>query len=144
MSEDRMNNPQSAIRNQKSILIIDDNADDILLTQRALMKIDGKIRIETATSGVAGLAMLRDGRQLPALILLDMKMTGMSGLDVLRAIRGDRRLGQIPVMMVTHSELEADRTASLESGANGFFHKDIDLDEFKKGMECLLERWVGC
>jgi len=46
-------------------------------------------------------------------------------------------------MMVTHSELESDKTASSAAGANGFFHKAIDLDEFKRDMERVLERWLG-
>jgi two-component system alkaline phosphatase synthesis response regulator PhoP len=87
--------------------------------------------------------MLRDGRPIPALILLDMKMTGMDGLEVLRGIRGDRDLRHIPVLMVTHSELESDRAASLAAGANGFFQKAIDMDEFRKDMERILERWLG-
>jgi two-component system response regulator len=128
---------------KKTILIIDDNEDDILLTKMALAKTGRDIRIESALSGETGLAMLRDGRPLPALILLDMKMTGMDGLEVLRRIRGDRDLMHIPVMMVTHSELESDKTASGAAGANGFFHKSVDLNEFKRDMERVLERWLG-
>jgi hypothetical protein len=45
--------------------------------------------------------------------------------------------------MVTHSELESDRAASLASGANGFSHKTVDMDQFKRDMELLLERWLG-
>lgn len=127
---------------KKTILIIDDSEDDILLTKMVLAKTGRDIRPESALSGEAGLAMLRDGRPLPALILLDMKMTGMDGLDVLRTIRGDPDLSHIPVMMVTHSELESDRAASSAAGANGFFHKSIDMDEFRKDMERILERHV--
>jgi len=127
---------------KKTILIIDDSEDDVLLTKMVLSKIGQDIRAESAPSGEAGLTMLRDGRPIPALILLDMKMTGMSGLEVLRLIREDPGLGHIPVMMVTHSELESDRAASLAAGANGFFHKAIDMDEFRKDMERILERWL--
>jgi len=127
---------------KKTVLIIDDNEDDVLLTKMVLSKIGKDIRTESAPSGEDGMAMLRDGRPIPALILLDMKMTGMSGLEVLRLIREDPGLGHIPVMMVTHSELESDRAASLAAGANGFFHKAIDMDEFRKDMERILERWL--
>jgi CheY-like chemotaxis protein len=128
---------------KKTIFIIDDNEDDILLTKMVLAKTGRDIAMESALSGEAGLAMLRDGRPLPALILLDMKMTGMDGLEVLRGIRGDRDLRHIPVLMMTHSELESDRAASLAAGANGFSHKAVDMDEFKRDMELILERWLG-
>jgi CheY-like chemotaxis protein len=127
---------------EKTILIIDDSEDDILLTKMVLTKIGKDIRTASALSGEAGLAMLREGRPLPTLILLDMKMTGMDGLEVLRTIRGDQDLGHIPVMMLTHSELESDKAASREAGANGYFHKAIDLDMFKREMEQVLERWM--
>jgi CheY-like chemotaxis protein len=126
----------------KTILIIDDSEDDILLTKMVLAKTGCDIRTESALSGEAGLAMLRDGRPLPVLIFLDIKMTGMDGLEVLRRIRADADVRHIPVMMVTHSELESDRAASSAAGANGFFHKSIDMDEFRKDMERILERYV--
>ena len=58
---------------QQTILIIDDDENDVLITKRALLKIDPEIRVETAASGEAGLAFLRNGSELPALILLDLK-----------------------------------------------------------------------
>ncbi len=146
MNDDHIKNPQSAIRNpksDKSVLIIDDSEDDILLTKMVLAKISRELRTESALSGDAGLAALREGGALPAMILLDLKMPGMDGLDVLRTIRADGRLRPIPVIIVTHSDLESDKRASLKNGANGFLSKSVDVDEFTKHIRNELEKWMG-
>jgi two-component system response regulator len=124
------------------ILIIDDSEDDILLTQMVLAKIGGNIKVETALSGEAGLAILRKAESLPSLVLLDLKMPGMDGLNVLCAIRADERLRTIPVVIVTHSDLESDKDACYKNGANSFLSKSVDLDQFMKDVRKELERWV--
>jgi two-component system, response regulator len=124
------------------ILIIDDSEDDILLTQMVLAKISGNIKVETALSGEAGLASLHSKGSLPSLILLDLKMPGMDGLDVLCAIRADERLRPIPVIIVTHSDLESDKDACYKIGANSFLSKSVDLDQFKETIRKELERWI--
>ena len=135
-------NPQSEIRNPKSVLIIDDSEDDVLLTHMVLAKMEQNIRIESASSGEDGLALLRDGA-VPSLVLLDLKMPGMDGLDVLGAIRSDERLRSVPVVVVTHSDLESDREACYNAGANGFLHKSVDLDRFAAEIRKELERWMS-
>lgn len=115
---------------KRTVLIIDDSEDDILLTQMVLAKIGLEIRTESALSGGQGLALLGDGRPLPSLVLLDLKMPGMGGLDVLRAIRSNERLRGIPVIVVTHSDLESDRDSCYDAGANSFLHKSVDMDRF--------------
>ena len=127
---------------EPTILIIDDSEDDILLTKMVLTKIRGKIRVETALSGEAGLAALRAGSTLPVMILLDLKMPRMGGLDVLHAIRADERLCRIPVIIATHSDLESDKEASYKSGANSFLNKSVDLDLFAMHIRNELEKWI--
>lgn len=124
------------------ILIIDDSEDDILLTRMVLAKINGSIKVETALSGEAGLAFLRSEDCPPALVLLDLKMPGMDGLNVLCAIRADERLRSIPVIIVTHSDLESDKDACCKNGANSFLSKSVDLDQFKENIRNELERWI--
>jgi CheY-like chemotaxis protein len=125
------------------ILIIDDSEDDVLLTQMVLAKISKDIKVETALSGEAGLALLRRKDVPPSLILLDLKMPGMDGLNVLCAIRADERLRPIPVIIVTHSDLESDKDACGKNGANSFLSKSVDLDLFMKNMRSELERWIS-
>ncbi len=128
---------------EQKILIIDDSEDDILLTKMVLSKLGRKIRAECASSGEEGLASLRSEAELPALVLLDLKMPGMDGLDVLRAIRADARLCPVPVIVVTHSDLESDREASYKNGANSYLNKSVDLDHFAIDIRNELAKWVG-
>ena len=134
--------PQSAIRNPQLILVIDDSEDDVLLTQMVLRKIRGDIEVEAALSGPAGLAFLRGADSLPSLILLDLKMPGMDGLNILHEIRADERLCRIPVVVLTHSDLESDREASYENGANSFLNKSVDLNQFTEKIRNELKRWM--
>jgi len=128
---------------QPTILIIDDNEDDILLTKMALSKIAWDFRTEVALSGEAGLALLQEGKTAPKVILLDLKMPGMGGIEVLHKIRHDNNLRGIPVVIVTHSNMESDEKAAVNAGADSFLHKAADLDQFKKDIERVLDGLLG-
>ena len=120
------------------ILIIDDNTDDIEITKIALEEIGRQETVESATGGEQALKHLRGGKDLPALILLDLKMPGMSGFDVLREIRADERLKPVPVVVVTSSTLESDRQRARVGGADGFLYKEIDIDRFGNALKTLI------
>lgn len=127
---------------EQTVLIVDDSRDDSLITERALAKTGREIRTEVASGGEAALALLHDGRPLPALILLDLKMPGMDGLELLQRIRGEDHLSHIPIVILTHSTLETDEKAAYRAGANSFVHKSFDLDQFYREMRDLLDRWL--
>ncbi|HUI45974.1 MAG TPA: response regulator [Nitrospirota bacterium] len=127
---------------QPTILIIDDNEDDVLLMKFALSKTGRDLVTEVALSGEAGLALIRGGTTPPNLILLDLKMSGMDGIEVLRKIRDDQSLSGIPVVIVTHSDLASDKQAALQAGADSFMHKAPDLDQFKRDIERVLDTWL--
>jgi two-component system response regulator len=125
-----------------TVLVVDDDPDDLEITRRALAKIGCGVTCMTACRGEDALALLRGRGELPSLILLDLKMPGMNGIDTLRQIRADGRLKHIPVIMVTNSTLESDRSAALAAGANAFLHKAFDLDQYGRDIQDQLERWV--
>jgi two-component system response regulator len=127
---------------EQTLLIIDDEEDDVLITERVLSEMGREIRIKVANSGPAALALLQDREELPALILLDRKMPGMDGLGVLRRIRADKSLSHIPVVIVSHSTLESDVTEAYAAGADSVLHKALDLDQFSRDIESVLERWL--
>src|SRR5271169_760245 len=112
------------------ILIIDDSPSDIELATIALEATGRDIGVCSATDGESALAMLKNGHGLPDLILLDLKMPGMDGIEVLREIHADDRLKDIPVVVVTSSSLESDRTESIAAGANDYLEKPLALDKF--------------
>jgi len=126
----------------QTLLIIDDNPDDIEITKMSLARINREIKVTAAPRGEAALEFLRGEKILPALILLDLKMPGMSGFDTLRKIRADERLKHIPVIIVTSSSLEADEKMSYEAGADGFLHKAFDINLFGRELKSVLERWL--
>ncbi len=127
---------------EHTILIVDDNPDDIEITRIILRRMGRALKVEEATTGEAALKRLAELNDLPSMILLDIKMPGMTGLDTLRRIRSDRRLKAIPVIIVTSSALESDEREAYAAGADNFLHKAIDLDRFSKEVESLLERYL--
>jgi CheY-like chemotaxis protein len=124
------------------VMVVDDNTDDIEITRMALKKAGGCIKFAAARSGEDALTMLRSSAELPSLILLDLKMAGMSGIDVLHRVRFDERLKGVPVVVVTNSALDSDRSAALDAGADGFLHKNFDLDQFVMDIKDQLKRWI--
>lgn len=124
-----------------TVLIIDDDENDVLIAKRVLSRIDPKIRVEAAPSGEAGLALLQGARELPELVLLDLKMPGMNGFGTLRRIRADERLKDLPVVVVTSSSLDSDLKEAYEAGANSFLHKAFG-DQFHADITFVLKRWL--
>lgn len=125
------------------ILIVDDRAEDVDLTEVALSMLGCKFRTESASTGEEALELLRAAEHLPAVILLDLKMPGIGGLETLRRIRADERLKSIPVVIATCSILESDAREAREAGATGFIHKAIRLDEFSRDLGRHLKCWIG-
>jgi two-component system response regulator len=123
----------------RTILIIDDSEDEIYLTQRILARVSPGVKVEAASSGEEGLVRLRNSRSLPLLTLLDLKMTGISGIETLRRIRGDERLKNLLVAIVTNSDMVSDRDEALKAGADAFLHKTYDFDQFSSEIKALLE-----
>jgi len=122
------------------ILIVDDTEDEVLLMRHVLLRIDPEIELQVAYSGEEGLELLREGKALPSLVLLDLKMPGMGGIDLLRRIRADKRLNNLSVIVVTNSTLEADKRESFASGADGFLCKGCNVDQFQKDIAAALKK----
>src|SRR5664279_6574764 len=122
------------------IYIVDDSPTDIELTTIALEATGREIAIRSSTDGKSALAMLRNVLGVPALILLDLKMPGMSGIEVLREIRADDRLWNLPVVVVTSSALESDRTDAIAAGASDYIQKPLALVQFSKDLDSILLR----
>ena len=125
------------------ILLVEDNEGDIVLTQEALK--DGRIKnnIVIARDGVEALAMLDSGDQLPDLILLDINLPKMNGLEVLTAIKTDPRIKCIPVIMLSTSDEQNDILTSYNNYANCFITKPVDFNRFINVVRTIEEFWIS-
>ena len=139
--------------NQKIILLVEDNLDDIKLTQRAFSKskIADKINLEVVRNGNDALDFLfgegaytyRDRRFMPTVILLDLNLPKINGLQVLERIRADKRTKLIPVIILTSSKEEQDIKKAYEIGANSYIRKPVDFKKFSDATQQLGLYWVG-
>jgi len=125
------------------ILLVEDNPDDVLLTMRALTKNHIQNEVVVATDGEQALRMLLgDEPMQPALVLLDIKLPKIDGLEVLRRIRDDDRTRSLPVVVLTTSNEERDIVDSYRLGANSFVRKPVVFDEFVRAVNVLGVYWL--
>jgi two-component system response regulator len=116
------------------ILLVEDSEDDAELTIRAIKGNKIANRIELVRDGVEALAYLESDRPLPRLVLLDLKLPRMNGLDVLRRIRGNQRTRVLPVVILTSSREEPDIATAYELGVNSYIVKPVEFDSFVKAV----------
>jgi two-component system, chemotaxis family, response regulator Rcp1 len=112
------------------ILLVEDNEGDIILTREALKDANIRNEVSVAMDGEQALRMLHEAVELPDLILLDINLPRLSGLEVLASIKSDERLKEIPVIMLTTSSAEKDILTSYAHHANRFITKPVDLPRF--------------
>ena len=135
---------------EKIILLVEDNPDDVVLTLRALKKNNILNEIFVAKDGVEAMDYLfgrraPDGSRLsilPVLVLLDLKMPRMDGLEVPRNIRRDERTRLIPVVILTSSLEEQDLVNSYDHGANSYVRKPVDFNQFSEAVRQLGLYWL--
>lgn len=126
----------------QTILLIEDNRTDIDLTLRAFRKIANDIDLEVKDDGQDALEYLMSADcRLPHLILLDLKMPRIGGLEVLATIRKNERTRRIPVVILTSSAEQRDIAAAYELGANSYICKPVDYSIFVSTMQCLVRYW---
>lgn len=134
----------------KVILLVEDDANDELLTLRALEEHHVSNRIVVARDGAEALDFLfgagahagRDTREQPAVVLLDIKMPKLDGLEVLRALRADPRTRLLPVVMLTSSTEEWDLIRSYELGCNSYVRKPVGFDQLIEAVRQLGLYWL--
>lgn len=132
------------------ILVVDDNPDHLELSVMALGEFCDPSKIVTSADGVEALDYLfgradhagRDTSVQPRLIILDMKLVRLHGLDVLKAVRGDPSTATIPVVMHSSSTEKSDIAACYANGANSYVRKATDYDDLRRKMQQIYEFWV--
>ena len=130
----------------RPILLVEDNPDDVALTLRALKKNNILNPISVATDGAEALKILFDADHAdptgPGLILLDLKLPKVDGLEVLHRIRGDERTKLVPVVVLTSSKLEEDILSSYRNGANAYVRKPVYFAEFAEAIKTVGLFWL--
>lgn len=135
----------------RDILLVEDNPQDEMLMTRTLNKISLGNRLEVVRDGQQALDFLRGegefthraGKPLPAVVLLDISLPRLSGLEVLERMRADPRTRLLPVVVMTSSDEDADRMLSYRNGANSFVHKPLDFSEFAETVARLGVYWLA-
>jgi len=135
---------------QKTILLVEDNPNDEMLTIRALKKNNILNEVIVARDGVQALDYLfaegefegRDLSDQPQVILLDLKLPKVDGHEVLKRIKSDARTKLLPVVILTTSTEDQDIIASYQLGANSYIRKPVDFDQFIKAVGQLGLYWL--
>jgi two-component system, chemotaxis family, response regulator Rcp1 len=129
------------------ILLVDDNAADVRLLQEAFCEVDESLHLHVANDGVEALAFLEqegDHSQAPRpdLILLDLNMPKMDGREVLARIKGDERFRQIPTLVLTISDADADVASIYHLQANCYLIKPVEWEEFIRLVTRIRDFWL--
>lgn len=135
---------------ERPILLVEDNPDDEALTLRALNKNAVKCPVVVAHDGVEAIDYLfgtgdyadRDRHPLPAVILLDLKLPRIDGLEVLRRIRADAGTALLPVVVLTTSGEPRDVQQAYQLGANSYIRKPVDYQDFVRYVDAIVTYWL--
>jgi two-component system, response regulator len=138
------------VEDTKVILLVEDNPDDEALTLRALNKNNIKNDVVVARDGAEALDYLfgtgkyagRDTALMPQVVLLDLKLPKIEGLEVLRRVRADARTKLLPVVILTSSNEDQDRIAGYGLGANSYVRKPVDFSQFLEAARHLGLYWL--
>ena len=132
-----------------SILLVEDNPDDIMFTRRAFKKGKIKNELHVVMSGEEALDFLYkkgkyEGKNVstPGLILLDLRLPGISGYEVLEKVKGDGKLKLIPVIILTTSDSESDVIKTYNFGANSYITKPVKFEDFIKVVTAIGDYWL--
>ena len=134
----------------KVILLVEDNPDDVTLTLRALKKNNLLNEVVVAKDGVEALDFLfcegdfsdRSSEILPELILLDLKLPKVDGLEVLKRIRAEARTKLLPVVILTSSNEQSDIISGYDLGVNSYIRKPVDFEQFIEAVRQLGLYWL--
>jgi two-component system response regulator len=126
------------------ILLVEDNPNDVMLTRRAFKKNQFLNQIVVASDGEQALDLLLGSREaeLPAFVLLDVKLPKVDGMEVLRLLRASPRTRRLPVVILTSSSEEPDRIRGYDLGVNSYVHKPVEFTEFVSLVGHLGDYWL--
>ncbi len=131
------------MRNEKSILLVEDDKVDVMTVKRALRDLHVINPLDVASNGEEALEYLKDDQNgLPCVILLDLNMPKMNGIEFLKIIKADKTFKMIPVVILTTSKNEQDKIESFKLSIAGYMIKPVDYVQFVKTMKTINMYWT--
>ncbi|NTU74142.1 response regulator [Candidatus Roizmanbacteria bacterium] len=131
------------MRGDNPILLVEDDRVDAMTVGRAFKEIGVKNRLDVVNNGEEALKYLRnEENDKPALILLDINMPKMNGIEFMRALKEDQRLRRIPVVVLTTSREDQDRIETFDLGAAGYMIKPVDYNQFVETVRAIDLYWT--
>jgi CheY-like chemotaxis protein len=131
------------MQNSKPILLVEDDTVDVMTVKRALKDVQVTSELVAAGDGEQALAYLRDdGNAKPCVILLDLNMPKMNGIEFMRIIKADEVLQRIPIIVLTTSNSDQDISKSFELGAAGYMLKSVDYKKFIEIIKTIDLYWT--
>jgi CheY-like chemotaxis protein len=130
------------MKGNRYILLLEDDAVETMRVERVMQSLDPKLRLEIAINGREGLNKLEQNiSDLPSIILLDLNMPVMNGIEFLTAVKSDDRLKYIPVIILTTSASDNDKLATYNLGIAGYMVKPVRYSDFTEVMRTIYQYW---
>jgi CheY-like chemotaxis protein len=134
---------ESTLKQDRSILLVEDDVIDRMTVERALKEIRVTNPMVSVENGEEALAFLRDPANVtPGIILLDLNMPKMNGIEFLKVVKQDEELKRIPVIVLTTSKDEQDRVSSFDLGVAGYMIKPVDYMQFVEVVRAINMYWT--
>ena len=131
------------MRSGKPILLVEDDQVDVMTIQRALKDIKVSNRLDVVNNGEEALAFLKDEKnERPGIILLDLNMPRMNGIEFLEAAKAEGRIEKLPVVVLTTSKEESDKVESFKLGVAGYMIKPVDYRKFVEVIRTIDLYWT--
>lgn len=128
---------------ERNVLLVEDDPDRVMLTKRALSEAPAASTVEVVDNGEAAIERLDDeGAPTPDLVLLDLKLPGVDGFDVLQHVDEDDQTPDVPIVVLTSSTETEDMLRSYRLGANGYVTKPVDFEEFREAVRHIARFWL--
>lgn len=124
------------------ILLVEDSDEDAELAVRALKKQRLASQLHRVVDGAEALQFLQEADQLPKLVLLDLKLPKVDGLEVLRTLKGDPRTQSVPIVVLSSSRQHSDLVESYKHGANSYIVKPVDFEKFVDAVQQVAQYWA--
>lgn len=134
------------MKDKVDILYVEDNVDYIGFVKKAISKISDKMELHTLNDGSTALDFFshRKDKERPALILLDIDLPGVNGLELVKRIRSENDMAFTPVIMFSSSDNPADVKKAYENGANAYVIKPSSINPLVDSLRSMCEFWLGC